>query len=673
MRYLNDLNERQREAVLHTEGPLLIIAGAGAGKTRVIAHRVLHLIKKGVPPEQILAITFTNKAAKEMRDRIAHLLNLQPTTNYLQQKSDGRVVGSRLSVVGAPWIGTFHSLGAHILRERQEEAGLPKRFTIFDKSDSLSAVKSAMREADVDPKTFAPAALLSAISREKGNRVTLAEFQGRATDYYPRIIATVWEKYEAKLREEKALDFDDLLLKSALLLEQKEIREAYQKRFRYIHVDEYQDTNRVQYHLVRLLAERERNIAVVGDIDQNIYSWRGATIRNILEFEKEYPDAKVVLLEENYRSTRTILSVANQIIRKNKLRREKTLFTKNNPGEKIGLFGAQSEADEAYFAAQKSKQLIEAGVAPSDIAILFRTNFQSRVLEEAFLASEVPYQVLGVRFFERKEVKDLLSYVRLARTNFAEQNLHGGPLSEGFSDIKRVINVPPRGLGKVTLLKMLAGDEARLPEATRKKIKEFRGVLQECKAALLSRRISEALKVILKISGLEAFLKEGGSDDEERLLNLQELVSFALKYDGLAPEEAAERLLEEAALQSDQDELKEEKNAVRLMTVHAAKGLEFRHVFVTGLEEELFPHQSLRDEEAAGGPKAEERGEEERRLFYVALTRAKEKVYLSYSSVRTLFGRKEMRIPSEFIFDIDEELLEPEERFEGGGKITYID
>jgi len=660
MNYLHGLNARQREAVEHIDGPLLIVAGAGAGKTRVITHRILHLITQGVAPESILAITFTNKAAKEMRERVGRLLgsSFQVSGRSEQPRS------WQLEARSYPWLGTFHALGVHILRENSQRLGLSKRFTIFDRGDSISAVKEAIRETDLDPKQFEPGKILGAISREKGNMVTMEEFKVRAEgEYFAGIVAEVWEKYEAALRREKALDFDDLLLKTALLLrENEQVRSHYQNLWRYIHIDEYQDTNHVQYVIAKELSKGHTNIAVVGDIDQNIYSWRGASIKNILNFEKDYPNAKIVLLEENYRSTQTILTVANRIIEKNKMRREKTLFTKNGGGEKVGLFTAYDETQEASFIAQRSKQIISEGTSPADIAVLFRANFQSRALEEAFLREEVPYQVLGVRFFERKEVKDVLSYVRAALN------------PDSIGDLRRIINVPPRGIGKITLLKIFAGKEGELPPAMREKLTSFKRLLSKFRHTLSAVPLSEALKWIVEASGLEAELKRGGSEDEERLENIKELVTFATRYDVLHGEPSAEARMEkvdtflsDVALQSDQDELKEEKPAVRLMTVHASKGLEFTYVFISGLEEGLFPH------ERTGETLDEGAAEEERRLFYVAVTRAKKKVFLTYAGVRTIFGSRQVTVPSEFIFDIDEEFLQAENYVEGGGKIIFFD
>ena len=642
MQYLEGLNERQKEAVLHTEGPLLIVAGAGAGKTRVITHRILHLIKQGVAPESILAITFTNKAAQEMRNRVHKLISSE--VDKFQRNELPNLQTSQLT--NSPWIGTFHALGVHILRREGRAIGIPARFAILDRADSLSALKKGMKRAGIGPKCLEPGKMLAAISREKGNMVTRDEFETRAgDDYLPRIIAAVWREYERTLAEEKALDFDDLLQKTALLLaKEQKVREMCQKRWRYIHIDEYQDTNRAQYAMSNLLAGAHRNLAVVGDGDQNIYTFRGASMRNILDFEKDYPETKVVLLEENYRSTKTILSAANYIIEKNKMRREKTLFTQNPAGEKIGLYGAYDEMDEARFAAETAEKLISGETSPKEIAVLFRANFQSRALEEAFLSAEVPYQVVGTRFFERKEVKDMLSYVRASRGEASAV------------DLARIVNVPPRGLGKVALLKILAGREHELPGAAAERVKAFRALLARIREKLEREKLSGALRFILTASGLEKNLAEGDEDDKERLENIRELVTVSLKYDHLPPDEAVERFLEDAALQGDQDEIKEERNAVRLMTVHAAKGLEFDYVFVTGLEQDLFPHARLNDE-SAFGRRADE-AEEERRLFYVALTRAQKKVFLSYASERTLFGLREVSVPSEFIFDIPEVYIE---------------
>jgi len=657
--YLKELNEKQKEAVLHINGPLLIVAGAGAGKTKTVTHRVLHLIKEGVDPGSILAVTFTNKAAKEMRDRVMKLLSDDKTLNFPVSDLSPNI-NYRLLTINYPVICTFHSLGVRILRENSKLLGISLHFSILDKGDSLKFIKEAMDETGTDRKSFDPSLIQNLISREKGNAITFDQFESKAeNEYVSKVVATVWKQYESMLIKEKTLDFDDLLLKTAILLkEHPSVRERYQNAWRYIHIDEYQDTNRVQYLIVKYLAEKHKNICVVGDPDQLIYEWRGATIKNILGFEKDYPEAKIVFLEENYRSTQTILTAANRIIAKNKLRRDKRLFTKNTVGELIGLMEAYDENDEARFVAIKSNELIkDRGVSPSEIAVLYRANFQGRALEEAMLSENVPYQVLGIRFFERKEVKDVIAYLK---ASLNEENL---------SDFKRIINVPTRGLGKVTILKIFTGREETLPPTTQKKVSEFRKILASIKETALKEKSSQTIKHIIKISGIEALLRAGGSDDEERLENIRELVTFATKYDVFEkPEDGILRFLEEAALAGDQDEMMKGREAVKLMTAHAAKGLEFEYVFITGLEENLFPHKKLN-----AGKIDERQSEEERRLFYVAVTRAKKKLYLSYASVRTIFGSKQVNAPSEFVFDIENELIEREEKFEGGGKIIYLD
>lgn len=631
MDHKEGLNKAQKEAVLHTAGPMLIIAGAGAGKTKTITHRIINLIKCGTSPSKILAITFTNKAAKEMRERVENLMEIDSTLNL------------PISMRERPFMSTFHALGVHILKENSQSVGISRHFTIYDKADGKRAVKEALEEMNLDPKQYEPSKILSIISKNKGDMITAIQYENEHTkEYFAKIVSQVWNKYEASLKKENALDFDDLLLKTALLLKNnKEVREHYQKIWEYIHIDEYQDTNKVQYMIATLLAQAHRNICVVGDIDQMIYTWRGASIQNILNFETDYLDTKVVLLEENYRSTQTILTAANRIIEKNVMRRKKVLFTKNEEGEKISTYMGFDENDEARFVADTCKNLIDQGINPKEIAVLYRANFQSRALEEYFLSKSVPYQILGTRFFERKEVKDILSFVRAALN------------PDSFADIKRIINVPPRGIGKVTLIKILAGKEKEFTGAMRQKIVDFRTLLARVNKMVFENKPSEVVKFILQESGLEKILRSGTEEDKERLENIRELVTLATKYDFLPQEEGIEKLLEDAALASDQDELQKDQTAVKLMTVHASKGLEFDYVFVTGLEEELFPHQKI-----GGETENEEESEEERRLFYVALTRARKKIFLTYTQMRTIFGSKKVNIMSQFISDIDEDLLE---------------
>ncbi len=628
--YLQNLNSEQQKAVLTTDGPVLILAGAGAGKTKTIVERIRHLVHSGIAPSEILAITFTNKAAKEMRERIELGLKSDPNLNR------------PISIQERPFVSTFHSLGVHILRENSQLAGIRKHFIIFDKDESKKLIKDALVKLGFDPKTHEPGKIMALISKQKGKGISADEFFGEERGYTAQVVSQVWPEYEKLLRENSALDFDDLLLRTEKLLrENRNVRDYYQKVWRYIHIDEYQDTNRVQYEISKMLVGPECHICAVGDIDQNIYSWRGADIKNILAFEDDYPEAKLITLEENYRSTKNILDAANAIIEKNKIRRPKNLFTTNVVGEKIVTKGLLDEFGEAAFIASRSKELIESGTSPDEIAVLYRANFQSRVLEEAFLKEGVPYQILGLRFFERKEVKDLVSYLRVSLN------------PESQSDLKRVINTPTRGLGKTSVVKIFANQVESLPGAAQAKFRNFQELLKKIGETATKEKLSETIIFIIKASGLEEEWKAGGEDGEVRLENAYELVSFASKYDHLPSEEAILSFLTDTALQSDQDELKEEEKAVRLMTVHASKGLEFDVVFISGLEEGLFPHEKVNADNITP-----EEAEEERRLFYVAITRAKKRVYLTYAQLRTIFGRQQMNMPSEFIFDLPPNLIE---------------
>ena len=1006
--YLKNLNTEQKNAVLQTEGPVLIVAGAGAGKTKTMTHRILYLIEKGVSPERILAITFTNKAAREMRERVMDLLKNETETSYLGNKT--------------PFMSTFHSLGVYIIKENAEILKLPRHFKIYDKQDSKKAVKESLEKIGLDPKEHVDK-ISHIISKEKGRGTTVEEYmQNGSFDFTSETVKKAWEKYEEILHRDKALDFDDLLLKTLkLLIKYPKILKKYQDRFLYIHVDEYQDTNKVQNEMVNLLAQKYRNICVVGDSDQCliggtqikmadgslkaiekinvgdnvlsnygsgdfrgskviskikkqfsgtlikietekgnsltttpehihfsgyrlgttpqlflnylmhkrnigwrigttsihtkgqiksvvgyiqrsnqehadavwvigthgnektarvneyilslkyqiptipftpregsskngyvhdknslteifssfeteksaekllsdlgflknsphhrprsknsnrrninitlcadrrgknpmhlismfgndsngrrklellgfsirpaknnttnwrfetvrasygeacllatkissifpesylvfnarlgglkknqkdgnslplteagsimtgmsvfthdgydivtkvtkieqkkknvydinierthnfiannivthncIYGWRGAEIKNILNFEKIYPEAKTYFLEQNYRSTKNILSVANKIIEKNNFRIPKKLFTENDTGEKISVFEARDESDEAYFIALKAKELMENGVETNNMAVLYRANFQSRVLEEAFLSLNVPYQMVGTKFFERKEVKDLMSLIRVS--------LH----PENLSDFSRVVNIPPRGIGKITLQKIINGKENELPVSTKVKIDNFRKLLSSFREILLSQKVGQALRTIVKSSGIEELYSTGIEEDTERLENTMELVTLASSYDEFPIEEALEKFLTDVALFSDQDSLDGKKSGVKLMTVHASKGLEFDYVFVSGLEEDLFPHRKMNETRKTG-----EESEEERRLFYVAITRARKKLFLTHAITRTIFGSLEINSPSEFIEDIPEKYKE-EESYSGLNKKPVI-
>jgi len=627
--YLTGLNPAQKEAVLSTEGALLILAGAGSGKTRVITHRIVHLIHQGVAPHNILAVTFTNKAATEMRERVESLVRKYPPSE-------------RAVIDSLPTVTTFHALGVRILREFHDKLNLPRHFTIYDRSDSLRAVKSALEKGGYNPKEFEPKKILSRISKTKGDAVTVSEFKQKADNFPAQVAAETWEHYENILKQENALDFDDLLVKNLFLLNNHpDVKETLQNRYRYIHVDEYQDTNAVQFTIAKKIAGQKQNICVVGDVDQNIYSWRGADIKNILQFEREFTNAKTILLEENYRSTQTIISASNTVIEKNKNRVPKAVFTSNEKGEKISLYTAMTGNDEAEYIALKAQTLIKDGVSPTEIAVLYRTNFQSRSLEEAFLNYAVPYQLLGTKFYERKEVKDVLSYLRLALN------------PESTADLVRVINEPVRGIGKVTMLKVIEGRKHELTGATLEKVNRFDQIMSDIRDEAKTKPLSETLKFIIKRTGIETELKKKGTEDDlSRLENLQELVTLGQRYDEFDPETAIEKLLETASLQSDQDELKDknEYDAVRLMTIHSAKGLEFTYVFICGLEEGLFPHERLDDTGIDH--------EEERRLFYVALTRASKKLFLTYAHLRTIYGSQRVNVPSSFLNDISTDLVE---------------
>ena len=647
MSLMTTLNNEQQRAIETINGPVLIIAGAGSGKTRVITHRIQNLIRKGVAPHAILAITFTNKAAKEMRERVHALLAEDATLNRPVSMND------------RPFVSTFHALGVHIIRENAALLGLTRHFTIYDRSDSRRAIKDAMEKCSVDPKQFEPGTVLNLISRAKGDGKTFLEYKDFAKGYTEEIVAQVWEKYDAILAKEKSLDFDDLLLKAArLLAENKTVRAHYHNVWKYVHIDEYQDTNRVQYQIAKYLIGEEQNICVVGDADQNIYSWRGATIENILNFEKDYPQTTVITLEKNYRSTKTILAAANNVIELNTLRKKKTLYTDNDKGDKITMIASYTELDEARSIADTARDIMEKGTSARQIAVLYRANFQSRAIEEAFIKKNIPYQLVGVRFFERKEIKDILSYIRAALN------------PESTTDLARIINVPVRGIGKVTVAKIVAGQESTLPSATREKVAQFRRILSDIHAELISKKPSESVRFVIQETGIEKLLRNGDAEDEERLLNIQELVSVAAQYDHLTPEEGIESLLSNAALASDQDDLQKDEDAVKLMTVHASKGLEFEYVFIAGLEQDLFPFKHMDEAEVS---QAEE--EEERRLFYVALTRAKKKVYLSHTIIRTVYGAQRVNNPSEFIGNIQKDLIdEPSSpQKPSGAKALFID
>ena len=635
MKYLDGLNEAQKQAVLATSGPVSVLAGAGSGKTRVLTTRIYHLIREGIPGEKILAVTFTNKAAREMRERVRTLL--------------GEEVDSAARVLndpGLPFVATFHGLGRELLESYGSSMGLPRFFSIFDRDDSEKVIAEALKQRDISVKELSPRAVLGRISRAKGEGMTAETYKekfGRGT-FGARVTAELWQHYDEKLRKEKALDFDDLIALPVRMLEKhEEVRRAVQARWDYVHIDEYQDTNALQGKLAKLLVAKHNNLFVVGDGDQAIYGWRGAKMEYILNFEKEYEGAETIMLEHNYRSTKNLVEAANGVIKENKKRKERVSVTDNPSGEPIRVYAGFSAEDEARFIATRAQKLIQEGELPETIAILFRTNFQSRALEEGLLRVGVPYKLLGTKFFERKEVKDMLAWVRLALEPSRE------------TDKIRAAQFPPRGVGKTTLAKLAAGKRDELGPAARSKVEAFEKVIAELSDASDTLVPSEFLKLVAEKTGMRRVLvDEGSEEDRERFENIQELATLAARHDSLPGKEGIAAFLADAALAGDQDELdRDGKKGVNLMTVHAAKGLEFDTVFVAGMEEGLFPHQGMGDRERDE--------EEERRLFYVAMTRARKRLILTLARVRKIYGTDFLQEPSSFLQDIDNSLIEYEE------------
>ena len=653
---LDGLNAAQRDAVEVVEGPLLILAGPGSGKTRVITHRIAHLIRdRGVPPYRIMAVTFTNKAAREMQERLYRLL------------------GAELRDLT---IGTFHAVCSRLLRREAEAAELNPRFVIYDDDDQVTLVKKAMEQVGVDPKRFAPRAVLSAISHAKSELVGPQAYRARIVEYFDEVVQRVYEQYQAALAANGALDFDDLLMQAVELLQrQPDVLHRYQQRYLHVLVDEFQDTNVAQYALARLLAGGTRNLCVVGDPDQSIYSWRSADIRNILSFESDYADAQVVFLEQNYRSTQPILDVAQRVIQVNQERREKGLWTDKIGGLPVRLVEVYDEEEEACYVVEEVGRLVkEGGFRAADGAVMYRTNAQSRPIEEALVRYGVPYRlVAGTRFYERREVKDALAYLRVV----------ANPLDS--LSLARIINVPGRAIGARTvqelsrwasrqglalyqaLQRLLPGlgsrdprpesgggapetRDSRLgtpPAFSRRTLAALGGfleMLRELLEAAPELKAAEVLDRVLESSGYRAFLQDGTPEGEERWDNLKELRTVAIKYDDLEPEESLRALLEEAALVSDVDSLDERVDALTLITLHAAKGLEFGVVFMVGLEETLLPHARSIDDPP--------RMEEERRLCYVGITRARERLYLIRCQRRTFMGRTLRNPASRFLLDL---------------------
>ena len=622
---LDELNDKQQEAVLYNEGPLLIIAGAGAGKTKTLTTKIAYLIDElKVSPYSILAITFTNKAAKEMKDRL-----------FLTVGNDVK----KLTV------STFHSFGLKLLRENFERLGYDRNFVIMDSDDSLTVVKKILKDMGYDPKVYNPRAIRNKISSCKNEMMSPTQYERYAVSDYEKVIKDVYQKYEEKLYKNNSVDFDDLLLLPIKLFkEYPDVLEKYQDLYQYILIDEYQDTNEAQYILTKLLSEKNRNITCVGDDSQSIYSFRGANYKNILNFEKDYKDAKVILLEQNYRSTSTILDAANQVIKNNKQRKDKNLWTARGVGEKIKYYRAYNEKDEAQYVIRKIKELTNKGTDYKDIAVLYRTNAQSRVMEEEMLKENMPYRVIGsFYFYSRKEIKDLIAYLRL---------IHN---SKDNVSLLRVINTPKRGIGLKTIENLTAiSDEQGISiyEAISSgKELEFKNLIERLKEVSENLTLTELIDKVLDASGMKKELEsEGSLESEIRLENLEEFKSITKSFEEREGLVSLEEFLLEISLISDVEEYKDDPNRVSLMTVHSVKGLEFNHVFVIGMEEGIFPHMNSLMESSDV--------EEERRLMYVAITRAKDDLHLINARRRTLFGKEQINPVSRFLTEIPKELVE---------------
>ncbi len=635
--YLAALNEAQREAVLATEGPLLVVAGAGSGKTRVLTHRVAHLLNAcGVKPNEVLAITFTNKAAGEMRSRLEGLLG-----------STGRGL----------WILTFHASCGRILRREAPRLGYRTNFTIYDQADQVRLTKACLEELERDPKRFVPRGIHAQISNAKNQLVGPEEYRSRVASFYDQTVAEAYELYQRRLFTSNAVDFDDLLYLTVQVLERfPEALERWQKAFRYVLVDEYQDTNHAQYRLLQLLAAKHRNLCAVGDPDQSVYAFRGADIRNILEFERDFPDTRTIALEQNYRSTNTILRAANGVISHNRERKEKNLWSELGDGQPVRVIEVEDEHSEARFVAAEIAGLVAEDYSGREIAIFYRTNAQSRVLEDVLVRQDIAYQVIGgPRFYERAEVKDLIAYLQVVDNPFDAVSL------------QRIANRPRRGIGDASLARLGTyanaqglslwealehADDAGIGGAPLKAVQSLRTLLQSLQAGALELPVAELIERVLERSGyVEALEAERTIEAQGRIENLQELVGVGQEYQQRAEEPSLSHFLQEISLVSDQDTMEEEQSLVTLMTLHNAKGLEFRAVFMIGMEEGIFPHSRSIEEQSL---------DEERRLAYVGMTRAQERLCLTHASARSLYGARNYNLPSRFLDELPEAEVERE-------------
>ncbi|MCW2975895.1 MAG: UvrD/REP helicase [Actinomycetia bacterium] len=635
--YLEDLNPAQREAVLTTEGPLLVIAGAGSGKTRVLTRRIAHLLAAvGAKPPEILAITFTNKAAAEMRERVEQLVG--PPAR-------------------ASWVMTFHAACGRILRREAERLGYKSNFTIYDTSDQLRLVKQVLEELELDPKLFTPRGILSQISNAKNQLIGPVEYAARVASFYDQTVADAYELYQKRLHAANAVDFDDMLFLTVEALERfPEAREKWQKAFRYVLVDEYQDTNHAQYRFLQLLAEKHSNVFAVGDPDQSIYAFRGADIRNVLEFERDFPGARSIALEQNYRSTNNILQAANAVIRHNRERKDKNLWSELGDGDPVRVVEVEDEHSEARYVAAEIAMLVEQGYSGQEIAVFYRTNAQSRVLEDVLVRQGVAYQVIGgPRFYERAEIKDLVAYLQVIDNPFDALSL------------LRIANRPRRGIGDSTLSRLMTfadqaeitlweamdrAEQAGVGTAPQKALASFRTMIQSLMSAAQELEVPELIERVLEQSGtIEAFEAERTIESQGRIENLQELVSLAREWQEQNTEPTLSSFLQEVSLYSDQDTIRGESSLVTLMTLHNAKGLEYRAVYLIGMEEGIFPHSRSIEEQGV---------EEERRLAYVGMTRAMERLTLMHASSRMLYGGRSYNLPSRFLDELPEQHIERE-------------
>ncbi|MCI7241630.1 MAG: UvrD-helicase domain-containing protein [Bacilli bacterium] len=624
---IDNLNDKQKEAVLYINGPMLVLAGAGSGKTKVLTNRIANLIDNGISPANILAITFTNKAAKEMKDRVFNLIG---NDAYMIQ------------------ISTFHSLGLKILKENYEKLGYDKNFVVIDSDDALTVIKKIMKDMNLSPQYYNAKNIRNKISSAKNELMDLQSF---ANLEYDKNIVKIYEKYLEKLKLNNSVDFDDLLiLPIRLFREYPSVLESYQERYKYILIDEYQDTNECQYIFSKMLAKKYKNIFVVGDNDQAIYAFRGANYKNILNFEKDYPDCKTILLEENYRSTKTILNAANSVIKNNKLRKDKNLWSNNEEGELIKYIRTDGEKEEADYVAKEIKKLISEGVNPVDIAVLYRTNAQSRVMEEACLKNNIPYKIIGsFYFYNRKEIKDLICYLRLIN-NYKDD-----------VSLLRVINVPKRKIGEKTIDNIsnvaLVNNSCLFDAINSGKELEFKNLILDLKEKCENLSLTEMVELVLDKSGMKQELEnEKSLDSEIRLENLEEFKSITKNYEEEYGVISLDDFLNEISLVSDMSEHQDGNNKVSLMTVHSVKGLEFDDVFVIGMEEGIFPHYNAINEGTNSAI------EEERRLCYVAITRAKKKLWLLNAKKRMLFGNTQVNPPSRFMDEIDSKYVDSEKR-----------